>query len=128
MNIKFTCVELEGELTPICESDYVNKDGINLLSNLLTDDGGVELIDSIEWLNEGVSLAEKVSNKLIDSANWDRETWGAEINPDQVKVYSLYDDNYYQVYSLADFLIILKSWIKFIDSELSVSASFELEV
>jgi len=126
MKMKFLCVDIDGEITPICESDYVNDDGINLLSNLLTDDGGVELSDSSEWLNEGVRIAEQVSDKMVSAADWDRETWGAEIAPDGVKVYSLYDENYCQEFSLADFIIILKSWVKFINSELNIDSTYEV--
>jgi hypothetical protein len=117
MNIKLSWENSTGALTPCCTSDEVNSDGISLLSCLLMDDGGIPYLETIPWINEGIYKINSILRGEISSYSWDREAWGALITVDEVKVYSLHDEEYFQIVSVQEIKCALESWLEFIQSE-----------
>lgn len=117
MNIIFSWKNSADTLTPCCTSDVVNSDGISLLSCLLMDDGGIPFLQTIPWINEGISNINSILRGEVNSYSWDREAWGAFITVNKVKVYSLLDENYFEVISIQEIKNALESWVKFIQSE-----------
>ncbi|WP_433693515.1 hypothetical protein [Herbaspirillum seropedicae] len=99
---------------PRCISDLVNKDGIDLLACLLTDDGGQSLSDTLPWLDEGVNRINLVKDASVDIIDWSRDAWGVELTIEQAKIYSLYDDDCFEVLQLRNFEKALLAWRNFI--------------
>jgi len=92
----------------------INKDGIDALACLLTDDGGQKLLDTVPWLDEGVNRINLVRNASVDFADWSRDAWGAELTRERAKIYSLYDDDCFEVLELDSFEMALLAWRNFI--------------
>jgi hypothetical protein len=113
---------------PSCNSDVLNKDGIDLLACLLTDDGGQRLNETVSWLNEGVVRVSLVKNSILDFSSWSRDAWGAELSKERVKIYSLYDDSYFTTMSLDVFENALLAWKDFIQQPVSIEMSQTLEI
>ena len=97
------------KLMPAVEIKCVDEKTINCLHGVLTDDGG---INSIGWLEKGVEIFKEVENSC-NSTIWDRDAWGSEYTDGRVKLYSLYDDEYYVYLSLDSFRDILNAWVDF---------------
>lgn len=128
MKVTFSWEDTAGAISPVCASEAVNPDGINLLSCLLTDDGGIPYIQSLSWIQEGVSKIDSVSNGEILSSIWHRESWGALIAIDKVKIYLLYDESYFEYISLKQFRSALVSWHNFLKSEPNTGKFKEIEL
>ncbi|ENX15281.1 hypothetical protein F895_01827 [Acinetobacter sp. CIP 64.2] len=97
------------KLMPAVEIKCVDEKTINCLQGVLTDDAG---INSITWLEKGVEIFKEVENSC-NSTIWDRDAWGSEYTDGRVKLYSLYDDEYYIYLSLDSFRDILNAWVDF---------------
>ncbi|WP_332605579.1 hypothetical protein [Acinetobacter sp. ESBL14] len=97
------------KLIPTVEIKCVDEKTINCLHGVLTDDAG---INSITWLEKGVEIFKKVENSC-NSTIWGRDAWGSEYTDGRVKLYSLYDDEYYIYLSLDSFRDILNAWVDF---------------
>ena len=109
MNIKFYWSN-PNEAFPCCSIANANKKTINCISGLLIDTGGCGIQDSLAWLEVGINILKKNN----PSNCWDRDTWGSEILKNhQVRIYSLYDDEYC-IYLPLEFVIeLLSQWLKF---------------
>lgn len=117
MKISFTWKESFGELMPVCNVDLFNKDDINLLACILMDDGGLPYIQTVSWIEEGISDTDSVIKGITESKDWVRETWGVNLRRDNAKIYSLYDENYFDVIDINLFRRVLVEWKDFIQSE-----------
>jgi hypothetical protein len=84
-------------LSPYCRSSILNEDGVSPLACLLNDDGGVYFLDTTPWLKEGLTRISNVRSSNILCADWSRDAWGAEFTKAQVKIYSLYNENYIEL-------------------------------
>ena len=115
-------------LYPSCTSNVVNEDGVSPLACLLTDDGGQRLLDTVSWLNEGIERIRSVKNSGISFADWSRDAWGAELSKGQAKIYSLYDEGYFEKLNLDSFETVLLAWKNFIQltPELGVVQMLEI--
>ncbi|MET1256926.1 hypothetical protein [Aliikangiella maris] len=116
MKLELYWEEDDGQLVPRCHSDDVNSDGINLVSCLLMDDGGIPYQETVQWIEEGVEKVEAISNDSNSSLDWSREAWGASLTPEVTKVYSLHDEEYFSEISTSEFKEILTMWRDFIKS------------
>ena len=121
--------ESDGEcLRPTCHSSVLNDDGISLLECILMDDGGLGYSRSIPWLEEGLDRIRLIRNGEIHFSDWSRETWGAELRVGKVKIYSLYDESYFQILSLEEFENALLAWKDFVQSNSEVGTKCEISI
>lgn len=128
MKLMFSWSDLAGTARPRCNSDVVNKDGISLLACLLMDDGGVSLPTTVSWIDDGIGMIDAVMKGEVAAGDWDRETWGANLKPNEVEIYSLYEETYSQVVSSSTFRRALIAWREFIQSTPDVDTVVEVEV
>lgn len=128
MKLYFSWEESAGALSPSCSSSVVNKDGVSPLACLLTDDGGQVFLDAVSWLNECVGRIRKIKKSEIDFLDWSRDAWGAELTKGQVKVYSLHDENYFELLSIDSFEIALLAWLSFIQLKPRLGMTQEIEI
>ena len=117
MEISFSWQRTAGRLTPNCQSSIVNKDGVSPLACLLTDDGGQHYLSTIPWLDIGIDRVNSIRNNEIATSDWDRDAWGAEINSNEVKIFSLYDETYFELVGINAFEKALSAWREFIQLE-----------
>ena len=117
-----------GNMIPSYHTDVVNKDGISLLACILMDDGGLPYLETLPWLNEGIDKIASIKKKEIDFYDWSRETWGAELTLGEVKIYSLHDEDYFQLLSLDEFEKALVAWKNFIQSTPEVGLKVNIEI
>ncbi|WP_178084654.1 MULTISPECIES: hypothetical protein [unclassified Pseudomonas] len=80
MKLRFSWEEAFGDLFPHCSSDVVNEDGTSLLSCILTDDGGCQLIHSLKWIDVGLARIKSVKESKVEFDHWDREDWAADFS------------------------------------------------
>jgi hypothetical protein len=128
MKLTFSWRSKLGIICPHCSSELVNKDGINILSCLLMDDGGIPYHQSVSWIMEGITRIDSVLNGETISSNWDRESWGALITLDGVKIYSLHDENYFEDITLQQFRYALVVWESFVESEPNLVKQIKIEL
>ena len=114
MNVKFEWIKEFETYSPCCTSDALYKDGFSLLDCILHDDGGIGYIASLSWLNEALKNIGEIKTHQLESYNWSRETWGADININRVIIYSLLEEDYCQTFNLKAFEAVLEAWVKFI--------------
>ena len=117
MNIKFSWKRDAYGYDPVSESDFLNQDGFSLLDCVLMDDGGLSLSESLPWLEEGIKGIKSVVTGELESFDWGRETWGVECRGNKAKIYSLHDEEYFQILSLDAFSKVLQEWTAFVQSE-----------
>ena len=72
---------------------------------------------TIEWLYEGIKRIKSVATGELESSDWSRETWGVEARDNKAKIYSLHDEEYFQLLSLDGFLKVLQEWTAFLQSK-----------
>jgi len=128
MQLSFSWNEERGALSPHCESNAVNVDGICLLASILLDDGGCGHAHSIRWLHEGLKRIDSVSSGESLSLDWSRETWGANLTRDKVTIYSLHDESYFQQFSLKQFHTALAAWKSFLQKTPSLESTEQIEI
>ncbi|QXI29955.1 hypothetical protein [Pseudomonas vanderleydeniana] len=116
MKIDFFWGEYFGRMAPHCSSDVCNEAGIDLLACLLMDDGGIPYFETVPWLDHGLSLIQQIRNGGSKQGDWARDCWGAILSVERVRIYSLYDENYFVDMSLDDFEQALLGWKGFIVS------------
>ena len=114
MKISFRWAMVLDQMTPICESDSINSDGVSPLACLLMDDGGMGYLHAMSWVDEGLKMTRLVQDGVSNHARWDRECWGAELAENMVKIYSLYDDDCFEIVGLNSFDGILRAWREFV--------------
>jgi len=128
MKFTFSWESAEGAISPLCTSETANSDGINLLSCLLMDDGGIPYLQSIPWIREGITEVDSVLSGVVASSNWDREAWGALITIDGAKIYSLHDEGYVEGVTLQQFRNALVSWANFVESKPNFGEQKDIEL
>lgn len=97
-----------------CRSDVLTRDGVDILACLLMDHGGQRQASAMQWLNEGLRLVDQVRRRAVSSADWSRDSWGAELRQDRAKIYSLYEESYFVVMPIAEFQEALSGWRDFL--------------
>ncbi|WP_434672562.1 hypothetical protein [Pseudomonas sp. R1-15] len=128
MKLLFSWERSAGSLSPSCSSSTVNKEGVSPLACLLTDDGGQTSLEAVSWLNEGLNRIRLVKESKIVFSDWSRDAWGAELSKDVVKIYSLYDENYFELLNIDSFEAALLAWLNFIQLKPRAGAAQEIEV
>lgn len=116
MNFEFYWNNFRDEPTPNCRSDAVGRDGVDFLACLLGDDGGRRFNTTLDFITQGLRSVELVRSGQLNSADWSREAWGAEIEKKGVKIYSLYDEDFSITISLDDFERAMSGWKDFLAS------------
>ena len=117
MNIKFSWKRDGDGYRPVSESDFLNQDGVSLLDCVLMDDGGLSNSETLPWLEEGIKRIKSVASGELESSDWGRETWGVEFRNNKAKIYSLHDEEYFQLLRLDGFLKALQEWTAFLQSK-----------
>lgn len=115
-------------LSPACSSNVFNRNGVSPLACLLTDDGGQLCLDTVPWLNEGFDKIRAVKEAKVDFVDWSRDAWGAELTKESVKIYSLYDESYFELITIDSFEMALSTWLDFIKQKPAVGVVQEVEV
>jgi hypothetical protein len=128
MKLTLSWMNTAGRMDPCCSSLAVNKDGVSLLSCLLMDDGGISYLHTLHWIDEGIARMDAVMNGNASIQEWDRETWGAKIRPDEVRIHSLHDEDYSESIGAATFRRALVAWRDFLQSPADVSMTRDVEV
>ncbi len=128
MRLKFWWGPKFGTLTPDCDSDTPNRDGVSVLCSLLTDSGGGHYLDAVPWLEEGLRHIESVKHGAEKEADWARDAWGARLSHDKATIYSLYQENYAAGMNLDAFETVLRAWLDFVQSPPDANASRTIEV
>jgi hypothetical protein len=117
-----------GYWSATCRADAVNSEGVSVISSLLMDSGGSPLLDTVEWIEEGIRRLDAASTQGNNVTNWSREDWGADIIGNKVKVYSLYDENYAEYLTTMEFRKALSEWRSFITSPPDEKSVREIEL
>lgn len=117
MKLRFSWEYESGNLSPNCSSEDASKDGIDLLSCLLMDNGGVPFGDCLSWIREGVARIDSVLSGEVTSASWDRESWGMLITINEARIYSLHEESCFQNFTLQRMRVALISWGHFLQTE-----------
>lgn len=128
MKVTFLWESTAGVISPYCTSETVNRDGINLLSCLLMDDGGIPYLQSIPWIREGIKRIDTVLSGEAVSSSWDRESWGTLMIIGRVKIYSLHDEDYFEDVTLQQFKNALVLWVSFIESKPNLGKRKDIEL
>ncbi|MEJ2612549.1 MAG: hypothetical protein P8179_21435 [Candidatus Thiodiazotropha sp.] len=113
---------------PFCETDSLSDKNVDMLANILMDDGGIPYKETISWLDHAIKNSGLVENGEIDSFDWDREAWGAEITKGGVTLHSLLDETYTQMIRLDTFISSLKEWEAFLNTHYSSKTTYEVSV
>lgn len=103
-----------GELIPNCTSNEMNANSVSPLACLLLDNGGCNYTESINWLEKGLEMARQVGEGVIDSSDWSRDAWAADLMVGGVKIYSMYDETCFEYVTLNSFRKVLLAWRNFI--------------
>jgi hypothetical protein len=114
MKLTFSWRERFERLEPACTSDVLDRDGVSLVSSLLTDTGGLPYLSTLSWLDEGLRQSEAVRCGEAESLRWGREAWGAVLRRDGATLYSLHVEDFAVVMPLDAFEAALRAWIEFI--------------
>jgi len=128
MKLYYTWENEGGSLAPNCRSSVVNKDNVSLIACILTDSGGQNYRQTIPWLEDGIDKITSIRTSVISFSDWSRETWGAELTQDEVKIYSLHDEEYFEKISLDGFEKALISWRDFLQNKPEVFVKEEIEI
>ena len=126
MKLTFFWANRIGIIRPYCSP--ADKDGKDLLACLLMDDGGLSLSATLAWIDDGIAMIKAVMKGEVADGDWDRETWGAKLKPDDVEICSLYDESYSEVVSSSTFQRALQAWREFIQSTPDVNTVLEVDV
>lgn len=116
MKLTFSWREQFERLEPACTSDVLDRDGMSLVSCLLTDTGGLPYLSTLPWLEEGLRQSEAVRCGEAESLRWGREDWGAVLRRDGVTLYSLHVEDFASVLPLDAFEAALRAWIEFVQT------------
>ncbi|WP_169579632.1 hypothetical protein [Saccharospirillum impatiens] len=116
MKYEFEWRKVEGAIEPQCTTDLVSSQGIDVISCLLTDSGGLTLEHSISWIDECLDSISRVKEGTISCYSWDRESWAADISLSEVTVYSLLDEDYFVRLGRGEFEVLLRHWRAFLAS------------
>src|SRR5690606_10435311 len=117
MKLRFSWEYESGNFSPSCSSEIANKDGIDLLSCLLMDNGGVPFSDCLSWIREGIARIDSVLNGEVTSASWDRESWGMLITINEARIYSLHEESCCQNFILHNMRDALILWDNFLQTK-----------
>ena len=128
MKLTFLWEKLNDVFYPVCTSKNVDKDGVNIICCLLMDDGGIPYIQSLPWLREGIVGVDSVLNREVASSSWNRESWGALITIEQVKIYSLFDEAYFENFTIKQFKCALCAWKIFLESQPDLGEQKNIEL
>ncbi|KRB76815.1 DUF5376 family protein [Noviherbaspirillum sp. Root189] len=128
MKLNFSWEESAWVPVPNCISTVINTDGVSPLDCILTDDGGQNFLDTLSWLDEGLNRIKSVKDASVDSAEWSRDAWGAELTKEQAKIYSLHDEEYFEILSIDSFAAALLAWRNFLQLEPKSKLPQEIEI
>lgn len=131
MSIRFYWYSWSSEksnLLPAAEVMGADEKMTNCLNGILMDDGGGSFENTILWLEYGLKIFENIKSNHNDAVFWDRDSWGSTCINSEVKLYSLYDDEYSVNLTLSCFKEILKAWLDFNKSVLGLELDCFLEI
>lgn len=80
------------------------------------DDGGGSLPSSLEWIDVGLAQTAAVLAGQSATEDWARNYWGATIERERCRAYSLLDESYGETLATPAFHSILSRWRAFIAS------------
>ena len=128
MKLTFLWGSSLGRMSPSCDSTCVNKDGVNLLSCLLNDDGGIDHPSWVPWIEEGISRIDAVTSGAVAVGDWSREAWGARLTSEVVTIHSLYEEDYAELFATPRFRRALVAWLEFVQSMPDADVTQEIEI
>lgn len=128
MRLTFSWEEWDRDLVPTCSADVLNHEGVSILASILMDDGGTSLIRSFEHIGKGLDAVDAVIAGRVGNATWERESWGASIASDKVRLYSLHDPHYSEQLDTKSFRSALRAWLEFTGTKASGEGSRIVEI
>lgn len=128
MKLIFSWQKSFGLLSPTCSSNIINSDGISPLACLLVDSAGLPLSDAVAWLHEGAKRVELIKTSQIELINWSCSAWGTELTRERAKIYSLYDESYFELLNTNSFEVVILAWIAFVKLKPELGANQVLEI
>jgi hypothetical protein len=82
----------------------------------------------VPWLNEGLDKIRAVKDAKVDGVDWSRDAWAAELTKEAVKIYSLFDESYFELIAINSFEVALLTWLDFIKQKPAAEVIQEVEV
>jgi hypothetical protein len=82
----------------------------------------------VPWLNEGLDRIRAVKDTKVDGVDSSRDAWGAELTKEAVKIYSLFDQSYFELIVINSFEVALLTWLDFIKQKPAAEVIQEVEV
>lgn len=116
MPLKFSWNQSGNIFRPESKFLLPDKEPVRFLSDLLCDDGGLDLPRTIPWLDEGIARLEAVTSGETTNADWSRESWGVKIEPEVVEIYFLLQEDYSASIDTRLFQKALLAWREFLQS------------
>ncbi len=117
MKAIFEWKALNGSLHPVSASDLRSDQGLDLLSDILMDDGGLSILNSVKWSKVALGKIRQIKEGALENYDWGREAWSASITLDGVVIYSLLDKNCSLKVDLSVFNRILSAWVSFLQTD-----------
>lgn len=100
MILNFFWHSVDTTVKAMCTVRDVDEKTTNCIVGLLTDDGCLSKEENLLWLNKGVRAYKDIVTLDKQDIYWDRDAWVSYYLDEKVKIYSLYDDNYYRYLDL----------------------------
>ena len=117
VEFEFFWIEDRGRKEPYLKTSIKNNNGLDLLTCLLSDDGGLGYKQLAEDVDKGIYEVNLIKEGKSKTFDWALHSWGAVLGPKEVKIYSLYDEDYFFIMEFNDFEKVLKGWRKFMSEE-----------
>jgi len=118
----------DGLLRPACNCMDTEKESDESLANYLTDDGGNFYFYSVSWAEEGLRKLSLLEKNEIERFQYVRDAWGADFSSENVKIYSLYDDDFSMMIPLKLMKLILLRWREFLQMKPCIETSLEIDL
>ena len=87
---------------------------LEILANLLVDDGGTSTEHSIQWIDTGIERMQSVALGQVDVADWARESLGFHCDRTKARIYFLVDENYWVEMNPLTLITVLTVWRDFL--------------
>lgn len=120
---------IDGEFVfPRCTTDTTCESRGSPASHLLMDNGGLRLVTTLAWIDEGIKRIVAVNSLELEQTDWSREAWGATLTPGRAHIYSLHDENNFEVMSSQALMSALVAWKEFIQTTPQKGVHKEIEI
>jgi len=128
MKYLFSWQQASNSYCPVCKPESKGEEDFSPLSCLLMDDGGIPYIETTQFVKQLIDKLDLILEKKSADISWDREAWGARCSKNGVTIYSLYDEEFSEIFSINDFRYLVSKWLEFIQTEPSLHLVKEIDL